>query len=1344
MTQFLQLLLLIVGVRPGCSSHEPPPYASKAAVSGSLSSREDMLSNWLWNFSVALPDINETAGGFEITLKETTCTHFEIISITSVASTVPEMVRDDLQVRAECVTPYYQEATVNVTIGGVGFQCSGVWRYEAENGIHWPSATGTLGVQVVNSQAAASILVATSDDFPGWPAKADLQGCVTLLDISLSFGGASISAKILELLQGAISRALSSTLNDEVCGWIETLVVNGLTRALRVGDSLLQSCIQSCHSSDYNLELSAADAASLEGVFDWNGAQAIHSLFAVASELATCALRSRQSLKLLGISSTSTFRLGNFGNITFAIQNVSAKITANDAKATFHTAQNASLTAAVDLPGWTNLSLGIKVVASPSDGQPFEESILLGWDIFDTIAMTTFQLAIVPSSLSSLSLGAIANTPAACAVRAVVAANDTIIRASSRTYGPPKLSTFERSGSLQEDIDQAIDVVLSALFSAFPGAIDSAVDCLADGVAKRSINAALAAALSALRTAPCKDFPPDDPNMHGLVQWNESGALQLLDSLLNAKTADFAARCLAGNAKRNSLIARGTLLEEDSTPLPSTSVSVEGLDSFIELSLLSGGDGAYQGALLESSGALETLTFTIRVSSSVYALDIEGPSWLVDAELAAIADVWYGNITVGDLAACDCKIQDALKSPPRLNLLRVNASNASWNVTGYTVDKAQAIASLLDAGLKAVSEIGDAYADLILETINRLLAERQSLVMDTCDGREHHSTSKKGDAPFGHEHVFLFIAVLIIVVVALIICYFVYLALKGTCRRGLSPTAAFHRFSCTECSAQEWSEERKASVDSAYDGSAASRHQALLSQCDDADDYRNSEALVDELLFSSEQREAPTRRCAFSWTSLAASANVPMWARCTIPILLCANIAFFVWSNCTNAASVDVELGLLENATGVGPITIHLGTLYKFSLTNSVRDMWRAGVYPLSVLIALCSGGWPYVKLISMLACWFAPESQLQSSGDQHADHSPDSALVHVFRMSPQRRENVLIWLDALGKWSLVDTFVMTLLTVAFHFKVSLGFSYGGGDFVDAIVVNVYVRALPSFFVFVAATCLSLVLGHAILALHRRDVKLKGELSRTDGNSMLSDKWNSRVKQAACLWRDTSYSLIQHAFEEDLVRNLHDAIGNGCSQNACVAPNHSENQVGDAEEQKRDDNEAGECKMMHPPSVLPVAVSLSAAAGLMLTVALICVGASTEGFDFDIRGAAGWIMGDDSKERYSMVSLGRDVPRASKHPHSAGALTLKLVYFVYALVFPLILPIALLVLWLIPMRVVTMRSVYRLCEVINAWAALDVFMIALLACITEISQFAAFMVSCILSFDLKASFWPGW
>jgi hypothetical protein len=190
--------------------------------------------------------------------------------------------------------------------------------------------------------------------------------------------------------------------------------------------------------------------------------------------------------------------------------------------------------------------------------------------------------------------------------------------------------------------------------------------------------------------------------------------------------------------------------------------------------------------------------------------------------------------------------------------------------------------------------------------------------------------------------------------------------------------------------------------------------------------------------------------------------NAPFYMKVLLPMGLVLTTALFIWSHVAYAATVKLEVRLLPNA-GLpgGAEVLHLGNLFKFSLTSSVKDMWQAHVYVLAILVALCSGVWPYTKIILLGVCWF---------------------------YTPPRRGQILEWIDVLGKWALVDTFVMTLMLVAFHFDVTVGDTTGdpqASSLVDAVTVRVFVEALPSFFVYVLASCLSLVLGHVTVARHR-------------------------------------------------------------------------------------------------------------------------------------------------------------------------------------------------------------------------------------------------------------------
>ena len=72
---------------------------------------------------------------------------------------------------------------------------------------------------------------------------------------------------------------------------------------------------------------------------------------------------------------------------------------------------------------------------------------------------------------------------------------------------------------------------------------------------------------------------------------------------------------------------------------------------------------------------------------------------------------------------------------------------------------------------------------------------------------------------------------------------------------------------------------------------------------------------------------------------------------------------------------------------------------------------------------------------------------------------------------TPENRRRLLERVDAAGKWSLIDVFVMMLFMVLFHFQVAT--SSGGLG-----TLTVSVRPRRGFFIFVLATFLSMILGH--------------------------------------------------------------------------------------------------------------------------------------------------------------------------------------------------------------------------------------------------------------------------
>ena len=111
---------------------------------------------------------------------------------------------------------------------------------------------------------------------------------------------------------------------------------------------------------------------------------------------------------------------------------------------------------------------------------------------------------------------------------------------------------------------------------------------------------------------------------------------------------------------------------------------------------------------------------------------------------------------------------------------------------------------------------------------------------------------------------------------------------------------------------------------------------------------------------------------------------------------------------------------------------------------------------------AVSLGRWPYIKLLLLFWCWMASSAQL----------------------SPDRRGTVLAWIDALGKWSLLDIFVLVMFMVAFRFNIA-GEIPGVAGPVPA-TFDIFVRPAWGFYGFLLATVVSLVLSHIATHCHRQ------------------------------------------------------------------------------------------------------------------------------------------------------------------------------------------------------------------------------------------------------------------
>ena len=366
-----------------------------------------------------------------------------------------------------------------------------------------------------------------------------------------------------------------------------------------------------------------------------------------------------------------------------------------------------------------------------------------------------------------------------------------------------------------------------------------------------------------------------------------------------------------------------------------------------------------------------------------------------------------------------------------------------------------------------------------------------------------------------------------------------------------------------------------------------------------------------------------------SGASLFLDPRLPLFFRIFIPLAILLTIALFISANSGIGASVFVVFQLGKR--------VQVPSLFNFGLINSVHDMCVAGSWVLSVLVAVFSGIWPYLKLLLMLISFLLPTSIL----------------------SHKSREKILIILDATGKFSILDSYVMIMMLVAFHFHIDIPLSEKSLA-KSSSIIDVFVYAAYGFFALILATLISLCLSHIITQLHRR---LDEHPDQNKGEKAESHKSIMSFAKSKCF--------------------------------------------GDR----------------------PFRIFISVM--LFTTLTLVILGSITQCFSFYFHGLAGYALElfDIAPHReYSIISLGLRVPAAYENPDDPVIRFTQVVYFITVLVIPLSFIVTLIILWFIPMPRKAQKIILTLAEILNAWSCIDVFVIAIVASLTEIEQFTKFIV----------------
>jgi len=224
---------------------------------------------------------------------------------------------------------------------------------------------------------------------------------------------------------------------------------------------------------------------------------------------------------------------------------------------------------------------------------------------------------------------------------------------------------------------------------------------------------------------------------------------------------------------------------------------------------------------------------------------------------------------------------------------------------------------------------------------------------------------------------------------------------------------------------------------------------------------RRSELPEDQAeIFSNETKEANEHDQLLNeeTESLLFCESIPLYARLLVPLVVIANIGFFLSGHLSLGASVIVDVEFAGEM-------ITIDNFFDFSMAQSITQMWEAGAKELAIIIIIFSGIWPYTKQCITLALW----------------------CIHPRYISVKRRGEIFVWLDALAKWSMIDIFMLVISLAAF--RASL-LSPNVGLLPD-LFYSIEIMVVPKWGLYanMIAQLISQVSSHFIIYYHQKVTK---------------------------------------------------------------------------------------------------------------------------------------------------------------------------------------------------------------------------------------------------------------
>ncbi|KOO24711.1 hypothetical protein Ctob_005435 [Chrysochromulina tobinii] len=409
-------------------------------------------------------------------------------------------------------------------------------------------------------------------------------------------------------------------------------------------------------------------------------------------------------------------------------------------------------------------------------------------------------------------------------------------------------------------------------------------------------------------------------------------------------------------------------------------------------------------------------------------------------------------------------------------------------------------------------------------------------------------------------------------------------------------------------------------------------------------------------------------------------------ARVSFTLVLLLNGGMFLWGNVQVGAAVHVVLTIAGQP-------VPMPTIFDFTLFNSVSDFWKSKAYWLAIIIVICSGIWTYLKLILMMFLWWVPPR----------------------RFSPRSRGAVLRVLDATGKWCLVDSAMLILLMIAMHFTIVIS---GKHDAPALVVASVETTPEIGFGLFALATLLSLTMTHVQMYYHRLALHFTEDRS-----------WAASSRTAAL--ENAPTTLGTGSFGSDHLGEARVPILGGVPTPRRLGGSSRAPSLERICVSRLSYEASGPWliwKRTGPALPFSLWVRFGVPLGLLACEFLTCVAVGMTNFTLHVVGLIGALLGKDANTDFSLVQLASKVGTVSSETAPLALWGLTGFYAILCLVLPLLWIVLALIIWLVPMRPDTLRSMLVFAETVYAWASLDVMLVVIAISLLEIDQVAKFIL----------------